>query len=236
MPAARPLELILRVAGAVMTTRHGRRVAAHYGSAAGELAVCIRSVGLVDRSELSVLGVSGRAERLGDAVSRLVGIRVAPGGSAHVGEAWWGRLSAGELLVISQPQVVAHLSARLRAETYRFADLAVCDHSDDYASIGLIGRAAPALLATLGAYGDAGDPRSARPFGPGEVGGVDVLWLLESDHSAIALVRRDVAGTVWQAIEEAGRPFSLSCVGRDAVERFSLLDRARVRSAVARTG
>jgi hypothetical protein len=43
-----PLETVLRAHGAVMGVRHGRLVAAHFGSVASETAVCLRSVGLAD--------------------------------------------------------------------------------------------------------------------------------------------------------------------------------------------
>ena len=55
--AASPLDTVLCQAGAVFASRSGRRAAINYGSAAGELAVCVSAVGLVDRSELSTLVV-----------------------------------------------------------------------------------------------------------------------------------------------------------------------------------
>lgn len=66
MISAPPLTDVLQIAGAVMTTRYGRPVAANFGSAAGELAVCVNGVGVCDRSELSVLALEGRAEQLRD--------------------------------------------------------------------------------------------------------------------------------------------------------------------------
>jgi hypothetical protein len=43
------LDVVLRRAGAVLARRDGRDVAINFGSAAAELAVCVRSVGIVDR-------------------------------------------------------------------------------------------------------------------------------------------------------------------------------------------
>ena len=45
------------------------------------------------------------------------------------------------------------------------------------------------------------------------------------------LVDRERAGEVWRAIEHAGRPFGLSCVGQEAAGRYALLERTRSRAA-----
>lgn len=42
-----------------MSVRHGRRVAAHFGSRAGEEAVCLKAVGLADRSDRTTLEIRG---------------------------------------------------------------------------------------------------------------------------------------------------------------------------------
>jgi hypothetical protein len=46
------------------------------------------------------------------------------------------------------------------------------------------------------------------------------------------LVDADAAAGVWQAIDDAGRPFGLSCVGGEAVSRFELLERRLDRAPV----
>ena len=46
-----------------MVTRHGWWVAAHFGSPAGELALCETAVGLADRSDLGKLELRGEASR-----------------------------------------------------------------------------------------------------------------------------------------------------------------------------
>ena len=70
----------MRRAGAVLSTREGRTVAVHFGSAAAELAVCVRTVGLVDRSELSTLALEAAPAQLSALMTRLVGATVSPGG------------------------------------------------------------------------------------------------------------------------------------------------------------
>ena len=59
----------------------------------------------------------------------------------------------------------------------------------------------------------------------------EAWWLLESDRSALMLVDRAKAGDAWRAIESAGRPFGLSCVGQEASRRYAVLERSRSRAA-----
>jgi len=54
-----PLVEQARHAGATTVQRGGVRVAAHYGSPAGELSACVRAVGLGDRSDLGIFTLSG---------------------------------------------------------------------------------------------------------------------------------------------------------------------------------
>ena len=96
MPAATPalahspLEPQLQKAGATMVARHGWWVAAHFGSPAGELALCETAVGLADRSDLGKLELRGEAS----AIELLVG--QLSGGSVDPGDAL---LAAGRLVV-----------------------------------------------------------------------------------------------------------------------------------------
>lgn len=60
MPVTASLESLLTRAGAVMANHNGHLVAAHYGSASGELAVLVRNVGLVVRKDLDAETTSGR--------------------------------------------------------------------------------------------------------------------------------------------------------------------------------
>jgi hypothetical protein len=55
--------------------------------------------------------------------------------------------------------------------------------------------------------------------------GADVLWLLESDDKALALMAAADAPTVWHTIERAGQRFGLCTVGQEAVARYALIRR-----------
>ncbi len=223
-----PLDEILRRAGAVFTGHDGRTVAVNYGSAAGELAVCVRSVGLVDRSELTMLELAAAPAQLRHLIVRLTGQTVAAGGALHAHGAWWCGAAADRVIALSETSTGARLRERLasQAQARHHVSLKVRDRSQEWAAIELIGAATSELLAALGAYGETRDPRRVAPFTAGAIRGVELMWLLESARCALALVPRAQSGTVWRALEEQGRPFGISCVGREAASRYRLIERS----------
>ncbi len=221
-----PLTPLLRQAGAVFSGRNGRAIPLHYGSAAGELAVCVSAVGLLDRSDLTKLTIEAPAEQLSRLVARLTGGTLAPGGTLFAGHAWWCGAGPGNVIVLCEAALGARLHARLQAERRHVAGLVVEDRSDVWASIAVIGRRAGEVLRTLGLYGESGDPREVPPFTAHTIAAIETLWLLESDRRALALVPYDGAGEVWRAIERAGRRSGISYVGLEAARRYSLLQRA----------
>jgi glycine cleavage system aminomethyltransferase T len=216
----------LRKAGAVVAWRDGRHVTVSYGSPAGELAVCVSAVGLVDLSAMTRLVLQAPPAQLGHLVDRLAGASIAVGGAVHVGGAWWCCAAPDRVIVLCDPSTGARMRERLLSQSLFHVSLTVHDRSEELAAIALIGRSTPRVLRSLHAYGESGDPRRIPPFTPGTVAGVDLVWLLESDHRALALVPREHAGAVWRAIEEAGRPFGISCVGQEAASRYALLERS----------
>jgi glycine cleavage system aminomethyltransferase T len=219
------LEAVLRRAGAVLSTRDGRPVAINFGSAAAELAVCVRTVGLVDRSDLCTLALEAPPAQLAAVMRRLVGATVSPGGLVSGGTALWCGETDGQVIVLCDPRTAPRLAEGLRTDAARHVD--VHDRSDELAAIGLLGRSTSQVLRALGVYGPSGDPRAAKPFGRASVEGLPALWLLQSDRRALVLVGREHAGEAWLAIERAGRPYGISCVGTEAAARFTLMERLR---------
>jgi glycine cleavage system aminomethyltransferase T len=222
-PSPLALDVVLRRAGAVVGTRDGRPTAVHFGSAAAELSVCVRTVGLVDRSELSTLLLEAPAAQLSALVTRLAGATVSPGGLLSGAGAWWCGETPDRVMVVCDPRMASRLVDSLHAAAARH--IAVRDLSDRLAAVALLGPGTGKVLSALGAYGSSGDPRDARPFARGSVGGVPAAWLLQSDRRAMALVPREQAGDAWLAIERAGRPFGISCVGHEAACRYALMER-----------
>jgi glycine cleavage system aminomethyltransferase T len=224
VPTRPGLDLVLRRAGAVLSVREDKPVAVHFGSAAAELAVCVRAVGLVDRSDLSTLALEAPPAQLSALTSRLVGATVSPGGLVPTRSAWWCGESPDRVIVVSDSRTAGRLAEALHGVAARH--VTVRDLSGQLAPLSLLGRSTGQVLAALGVYGRAGDPRAAKPFGPASLDGIAVDWLLQSDHRALALVPREHAGEAWLAIERAGRPFGISCVGHEAACRYALLERS----------
>ena len=211
-------------------TRDGHPVAIHYGSAAGELSVCVSAVGLVERSDLCKLEIETPGDRASmELSSRAAGAELHPDGAVWADGAWWCGVAPDRVLVLADRATGRRLVERLRIHALHHLVRAVRDRSTELAAIGLLGPGARGVLAAIGAYGPSGDPRLAAPFGSRPVAGVDVSWLLESDRCAVAVVARDLAAKVWRAIELAGRSFGISCVGQEAAGRYALLERARGR-------
>jgi glycine cleavage system aminomethyltransferase T len=223
--APAPLLGLLAHAGAVFSRRDDRDVAVHYGSPAGELAVCVSAVGLVDRSDLSKLVIEASPSQLAHLTERLAGGTVAPGGALQAAGAWWCGEAPDRIAVLCEPHLASRVRARVHDHAVRYASLSVHDRSAAWSAIELIGPAASTVLRALGAYGEAGDPRLVSPFTRGTVAGHEVHWLLESGRRALLLAPAAAAAAVWQAIERVGRPAGISCVGLEAASRYALIER-----------
>jgi glycine cleavage system aminomethyltransferase T len=221
------LSHLLRQAGAVMTYRGAQPVPAHYGSAPGELAVCVQSVGLAHRADLAVLSVTGSNRTLNRLMERGVGHSIADGGAAFEDGAWWccSTSNTALTLVCRRPSLECLIrSLRYSVTGRNWPD--VLNQSDQHLIFSVIGRRTEAVLADLGVFGPSRDPRASTPFAQAPVRGHDVAWLLESSTAALAIVELNYGAAVWQAIDEAGRPHGISCVGVDAIERYALLERS----------
>jgi hypothetical protein len=216
------LDVVAR-GGATLTTRHERPIAAHYGSAGGELAVCVCNVGLIARTDLDVLVLTGKPAMIEGASLRLAGWRIATGGALPGPDAWWCRTSSRELVLVARPSSAARVRRILDAERARTGGAVMARGSEKLIAIGVVGRRAAAVLADLGAYGPAGDPRAGCPVTAARLGEASTLWLHQSDAHAIALVPSAAAVAAWERIEAAGRPYGLSHIGIEALERYAVL-------------
>jgi glycine cleavage system aminomethyltransferase T len=187
-----PLDSLLRGHGATMAIRHGRCVAAHFGSAASETAVCLRTVGIADRSERTTFELRGAPGDVDEALAAL-----GPPDAA----AWWARTSARTAIVrceyVDAPRCAA---AVLPAE----GTLAV-DVSSRYAAIGVVGPLAEDLLATA-----AIDDGDGRP-----------IVMRDGQGALELLVDTGEAERLWARLLEAGAPFRVACVGLDALEHLA---------------
>jgi glycine cleavage system aminomethyltransferase T len=105
----------------------------------------------------------------------------------------------------------------------RHPAVTVTDHTAGWATLAVVGRRAPELLASLGVYGPSGDPRQAAPVAVCQVGPARAVWLLCSDTRALAALPRAAAPGLWRTIERAGRPLGICAVGEEALARYELI-------------
>ena len=150
---------------------------------------------------------------------------MAPGGAVLSGGAWWCAESAERMLVVCDASRGDRLHAVLHARVARRSAVTLTDRSAELAALAVVGRRASALLAELGVYGDSGNPRHVPPLTAHTGTGADVLWLLESDDKALALMAAGDAPAVWHTIERAGQRYGLCAVGQEALARYALIRR-----------
>jgi hypothetical protein len=204
-----------------------RRRMRSYGSVPGELAACVRHVGLVRRSDLTAMRASGDPRSVEAITARLTGLPLAPGGSVHLAGASWCRPDAERLLLIGAADALPRSVALLRTQTRRHPDLVLDADLDRLAVIGVVGRRTARVLRELGIYGPFRDQRDAAPCAPFSFGTARTVWLLESDVHALCCVDRADAAVAEKVIALAGRPLGLARVGQDAVAQYLLLERRR---------
>ena len=125
-----PLETVARNHGAVMAERQGRRVPAHFGSAAAEETVCVRGVGMSDRFDRDTLEVRGNPDDVEQALIAL-------------GELAWYSFLAPDRAITRTENAEGCISA------LRDLPVTVHERTSAYAAIGLIGPRAHELLETV---------------------------------------------------------------------------------------
>jgi hypothetical protein len=145
--------------------------------------------------------------------------------------AWWcgaaGRayLEPQRVVILSEPNAGGQLRDLLAEHTAGVPGIVVLDRSDEWSAITVVGAATGDVLRSLGVYGRSGNPREVPPLQHAPIGDLDAIWLLVSDHRALAVVATADADAAWHAIEAAGRPRHICCVGQDAIARYELLQR-----------
>jgi glycine cleavage system aminomethyltransferase T len=187
-----PLEDVLRRHGATMTKRHGRSVAAHFGSATSEAAVCLSTVGIADRFDRTTLELRGAPDDVELALSRLARLPI---------RTWWSRLTSHSAIARCEHCDTAKcLEALIPVE-----GTAAVDVSDRYAAIGVLGPRAEELLASC----------SFQTQGPPSI------VLREANAAFEVLVPAAEGAARWDRLLEGGAPFRIACVGLDALEHLA---------------
>lgn len=191
-----PMDTVLRRCGATMTERHGRAVAAHFGSAASEAAVCRRTVGLAERSDRATLEVHGPPDALDAALTML----------ATLCDRAWSVLTAQSTVLVRCERPDAEAAESALATT---PDVSVGDRGDELVALCLLGPKAGEVLDAAG-VGTLRAPAVVMPEGP---------------RCVEVLVPAAEGPALWDRLLEAGRPCSIACVGVDAIERLFVSER-----------
>src|SRR5258708_1857527 len=127
-----PLEDVVTRHGASIVNRHGRHMAAHYGSPASEAAVCLSTVGIADRFDRTTLELRGAPTDLERALDGLARLQV---------RSWHSRLTSRTAIVrCEQPDTAQCVNVLIPVEGTVGIDM-----SDRYAAIGIIGPRAAQL-------------------------------------------------------------------------------------------
>lgn len=187
---------------------------AHYGSVATELAICRKTAGIVDRSELGRLELSGREPWMEHALAHAIGPAVPPPGRAVLlGDTWCCRVAPDRAIVVAPPAARARWRRVAREAVVAGHAIAYVDVTTTSAAVSIVGPAARAVLRA------AGLPHELEA---GELveGGEGTTVLRESLERFLVLLSEPLTTAVWHELLAAGRPYGLSPVGSDALVRL----------------
>ena len=192
-PASTPLQSVLQRHGATIVKRDGWYLASDFGSVASEMAVCLSTVGITDRSDRATLELRGAPADVDRALSLLAD----PPWRVR----WLRRNSRTALVRCERIDVSRFAAAMAPAE-----GTAVVDLSQRYAAVGIIGPRADELLHTV---------ELAKL-------GLEVMVLRDSQKSYELVISAGDGPALWSHLLAAGAAFGVACVGFDALERLSV--------------
>lgn len=199
-------------AGAVLHARDGSTFVAHYGSVSAEIAVCLKSVGLVDHSDYGVLELRGDRALLDRAlVARLGDPPLTIGSARRLRNVWYLRLQARRILLVGPREALA--SGPMIGRGRDRAELQHSDIGDCMTIVGIVGPRAPRLVAAVGLPGRLAIGAIGRDHDEPGV----VAILRESQRRYVALISRDRGDAFWARLVEAGKPLGAAFVGCDAL-------------------
>lgn len=190
---------------------------AHYGSAAAEIAVCSKAVGLAERSDLCLLDVSGAATLVEHALAPAISDSVPAAGEARcVADTWCCRIEPDRALVAGAAGAVdrwRHVVSRVAATTGTAVRADVLPEGE---AVSIVGPKAPALMerSTL--------PAGLTPGGVagGQVAGAQVWVVCEGELRYLLLFPQECPVEALEAIGESGRPLGLARVGHEALSHM----------------
>ena len=208
----------LRLAGGVMIVREGHAVAANFGSAATELAVCVKRVGLAVRSDLDALEIVGSEPWLAHFLEGALGGEIpAPGEAVRAAGSWCCRVAPDRAIVVGPWSAAARWAGIARHAVLTGAAVDCTDRSEGATALTLVGPRAARLLDDAGLESDlpVGGVRESW------FAGASALLLREAGDRFLLVLDADSALDAWQELFDVGRTLGLSMVGAEALERLA---------------
>jgi glycine cleavage system aminomethyltransferase T len=216
------VDRILR-AGAVMGERDGHPVAAHFGSAATELAVCVKRAGLAVRSDLDTLELLGPEPWLSHFLADAVGEQApSPGRAGGTAGTWCCRVAPDRAVVVGPWSATARWTRFVREAIVTGSPLACSHRSPSATALTLVGPRVERLLSDVGLQPQA----SVRDVHEGWFAGSPALLLREAPDRYLIVVDADCASAAVGELFAAGGSLGLSMVGAEALERLAAAPRA----------
>jgi glycine cleavage system aminomethyltransferase T len=189
-----------------------RGSAARHGSLATELAICRKTAGIVERSELGRLELTGREPWMEHALAHAIGVAVpAPGRAILLGDTWCCRLAADRAAIVAPAAARARWQRLAREAVVAGHPIACTDLTSRSAAVSILGPCAAAVLAAAGL---------PHELAPGELAGDGTTVLRDGPDRFLLLFGAPLSRAAWQELLDAGRPFGLFPVGGDVLLRL----------------
>lgn len=207
-----PIPAACLAAGARLGERDGHVVVSAYGSVPGEIAVCMKSVGLADRSDLGTVELRAAQNLLDRVLSAHLGDpAIAPGAARRLRGVWYLRLDTRRTLLVGTHAALAGAS-KIGTSAER-ADLTVRDIQSSVAIVSLIGPRACRLLAAAGLPDELAIGAVGRD--PGDPGVLAILR--ESQRRLLIVAKASAVDALWSRLLAAGEPLGAAFVGAEAL-------------------
>jgi glycine cleavage system aminomethyltransferase T len=210
-------------AGAVMAVRDGHPVAAHFGSTATELAVCVKRVGLAVRSDLGALELSGPEPGLARFLADTLGEQVpVPGRAGRTAGTWCCRVAPHRATVVGPWSAIARWTRFVREAIVTGSAIACSDRSETATALTLVGPRVARLLTDVGL-----DPAlPVHGVREGWFADSPTLMVREGADRYLLVVDADCASTAFDELSAAGASLGLTMVGAEALERLAAVPHA----------
>jgi glycine cleavage system aminomethyltransferase T len=223
-PQRSPIEWAHLDAGAELGVRGGWQVVDSYGAAERERTACRNSVGVADLSCLGKIEIQADHAATAGIVSSLAGGTTLELGRAELHDGtWWCPVTAGRVLVVTQPETTARMLEAIEQEAGRATFASVTELTSALGSNAIVGPLARETFAR----GTALDMRPAsfpeKAFAPVSVARTPGMVLREGGDRYLHLFGAGYAQYNWTVFVDAaqglgGRAVGLAALGASEPE------------------